>query len=319
MFASCQCCRVDEVENVRYLSGAPDDWLGWIQPGDLVTLSVEAAQSGTVPPSSVNSLRLANDVMVRSPAGQGRIPLNRIVAIDISDLDLRNADGFIADFPENSPRSISSGLMRLGALSALPRQPIRWLRVRLEDRSVIFDVTERRWESERLVTPEAEASLVRLGEEMMRLRDGSYRWISVKYFRFPRSEPTSPEQAVTTLLGHPAYWDTYTGGDNISPGVHGPYRLDAITVDQFQIVDAPSAELVLREWLERDEGPVADDQIDGDLDSVLRRIREAETRLSLRDLGTESHHETGWILHSGFVELVLITGGLISLLVASGD
>lgn len=306
------------IQNVRYISGAPEGWSSWLREGDTVTIALEPAGRESVPERSVNSLNLANDLVVRSATGRGRIPLNHIAGIDTGDAD--PPGGETTAVQDAVLRGhIANGLMRLNALTALPRRSVGWLRVRIDDRSILFDVSDRRWESERLLTPEAERSLERRGEEMLRVCDRSYRWISVKRFRVPEHPDWTSADVVATLIAHPAYWDTYTGGDDIVPNVHGPYRLDAIRVDSYQLVDVSTAAAILDGWLMQ-YGEVSDEQIEGDIGEVHRLIRDADIRLYLPDLGKEAQHETGWILHSGFVEFVIIGPvDLLALVVASGD
>jgi hypothetical protein len=157
------------------------------------------------------------------------------------------------------------------------------------------------------------------GTPSFRLKDLSFRWICVTQFKNVLGKTMEPSEVLATLLGHPAYWFGYISPRYIQPGIHGPYRLDALSVDCFEQVDASTAESILSRWLNQ-YGPVPADQIEGDLDSIYRLIRGANICVHLPTLGERAQHEVGWILHSGFGELVLIgPANALTLVVASAD
>jgi hypothetical protein len=84
--------------------------------------------------------------------------------------------------------------------------------------------------------------------------------------------------ALRMLLSHPRYRDDYISPESETDHpVHGPYRLDIITVDAFEELDATGAVAILREWVEG-YGPVLPEQIEGNLDQVLMLVSEAQTR-----------------------------------------
>ena len=91
--------------------------------------------------------------------------------------------------------------MNLGALWALPRPPVDSLAITVQDRVIEFDVSKRTWPDEARMTSEAESSLIRGEESMVLLRDGSYRWISIKRFRLPLGAPLDPSDAADV------FWD----------------------------------------------------------------------------------------------------------------
>ena len=54
------------MEGVRYVSGAPEEWLDWLSFGTSVEIEVAKAEPGSVPPDSVHSVQLADDLLVRA-------------------------------------------------------------------------------------------------------------------------------------------------------------------------------------------------------------------------------------------------------------
>ena len=105
----------------------------------------------------------------------------------------------------------------------------------------------------------------------------------------------------------------------MSPGVHGPYRLDAIALEKFNVRDALTARGTLEDWVHRD-GPVSEHQIEGNLAEVYRLIEEADVCLELPDLGEAAYHDGGFILDKPFIEFVLVgPEDRLVLIVASGN
>ena len=153
------------------------------------------------------------------------------------------------------------------------------------------------------------------------LRDRSYRWIDVKHV--PRDEVpgNAPEDVLRSLLGHPAYRDTYMAPDSETDlPMHGPYDLDMLSVASFHQVTRALAEEAFNEWLTQ-FGPVPSDLVDGDLQTVLSHIRGASTVFRLLPLAEDAHHEPGWIVgqSSGFLEIVVIHPDELILIVCSDD
>jgi hypothetical protein len=283
---------------VRYVVGAPEEWAEWLRPGDTVSL-----------------ISLGGGIAVENPSGRGFLPMKSLQRIDLED-PIASAQRQDSGFDWGK---MTFGLMNMGALEALPRRALGVLTITAGDQVIEFDVSRRTWPEEALVTPEAESSLIRKGESMVRIRDGSYRWIVVKRFVIPRAEPRAAVDALGVLIGHPAYWDDYLGGNGITPHIHGPYRLDAISPEEFRSSDATRAIATLEHWLHRG-GHVADDQLDGNLPDVHRLINEADTCYQLPDLGEAAHNDIGFILDKPFIEFVLVgPEDRLVLIVASGD
>ncbi len=193
----------------------------------------------------------------------------------------------------------------MGALQALPRRPLGTLTFTADDRIIQFDVSQRSWPDEALVTDEAQATLLGGDESMVLIRDGSWRWVAVKQFRLPTGSPQSATDALNTLLSNPSYRDNYLGGGGIHPHMHGPYRLEAISIESFRTCDGTTATTTIEDWLHED-GHVSEEHIEGSLADVYRLIEEADTWPHLADLGETAYHDFGFILDKPFIEFVLI-------------
>ncbi len=288
---------VPRVDHVRYMSGAPEEWATWLHAGDIISL-----------------VTLGGGIAVERPSGRGFLPLMSIQRIDLDDPAQSWRHGNNADWGK-----MTICLMNMGALQALPRRPLGSLTITVADRVLEFDVSQRTWPDEALITPEVEATLLGGEESVVQIRDGSYRWISVKRFTLPTEPPQRPSDAIRTLLGHPSYWDAYIGDEGPSPHIHGPYRLEAISPENFRTCDALTAMRTIEEWLHRD-GPVSPEQIDGSLPDTYRMIGEADTCLRLPDLGEEARNDFWFILDKPFIEFVLVgPQNRLTLIVASGD
>ncbi|MEO8898458.1 MAG: hypothetical protein ABI352_07810 [Candidatus Dormibacter sp.] len=149
--------------------------------------------------------------------------------------------------------------------------------------------------------------------------DGSFRWVDVKRLsRTPRFGKL-PEDALAGLLDHPAYRDHYAGQDSETDApIHGPYRLDALSVGSFETVTAAAAEAILRAWLDLVD-PLGRKQ-SADLEAVFELIRNAARCFHLRNPDDSAQHDWGWVVGmGGFVELVLADADWVTLIVASDD
>lgn len=150
---------------------------------------------------------------------------------------------------------------------------------------------------------------------------GAYQWVSIKLFRLP-GHPIDDQAALRLLLRHVRYRDSYAGtGDKDMVTLHGPYRLDAISIDSFTPADPASAEATLGAWAEEywalDEA--ARDWLEREL---YPRVRNATSCYRLADLGEDAQHDWGWVLgKTGFHELVVVdrVAGSLALVVASDD
>jgi len=165
------------------------------------------------------------------------------------------------------------------------------------------------------------AELDYLGRDFVNFRDGTYRWVHLKNFGLP-SEIRTPADGLASLLRHVRYRDHYTTDDEHwedSETLHGPYRLDRISAESYDAIDAEDALRIVREFAELHGGTT--EQVLAELDRVVNpAIRESSTVYRLRDLGEEAKHDFGWVL-TDFNELVLVDlpARRLALLVAAGD
>jgi hypothetical protein len=149
----------------------------------------------------------------------------------------------------------------------------------------------------------------------------AYQWFDIKLFTLP-DEPADDRKALGLLLRHVRYRDSYASSvfeDSVS--IHGPYCLDAITVDSFVAVDAASVEATLRAWAEQ-VMPVPDIERGQAERELYSRVHAATSRYRLV-VGPEALHDWGDVVGgiTGFHEFVLIDrrAGTLALVVASDD
>jgi hypothetical protein len=98
---------------------------------------------------------------------------------------------------------------------------------------------------------------------------------------------------------------------------HGPYRLDCLTVESFELSDGPSAEETLSRWAE--ESSRATDQHHPAAIRAAEQIIAAATSIfHLKDLRETCEHEDGRLL-GDFHEFVLLNrhDAILTVLVAS--
>ena len=159
-----------------------------------------------------------------------------------------------------------------------------------------------------------------LDGEILFLRDGSYRWLRLHRFRcdLNASDPT----LLSALLSHSRYQDCYLQPDtdwSPSGDQHGPYRLDRLSVDSFESIDAALAEAFVLGWAEEYDGREG-----RGFELILKAanavINRASSLWRLQDLHDSAQHETGWMLDD-FCEIVAIdrVRRTLTLLIASGD
>jgi hypothetical protein len=158
-----------------------------------------------------------------------------------------------------------------------------------------------------------------VGHELVLLEDGTYRWVDIK--RLP-VRLADPALGLELLLGDVRYRDPYTGPPSReldAEDVHGPYRLDQISVRSYEVIDEAAALMTIQDFV-GDEAELSED-VRADLGfRVYRQIRRMAVRYRLLDLGEDAFHDVGWIL-GGFTELVLmdLSRSELLLLVAAAD
>jgi hypothetical protein len=143
-------------------------------------------------------------------------------------------------------------------------------------------------------------------------------WLDVTRFLFDRD--TTDRSTLDALVTNAYYRDDYlVPGSALTPqGTrHGPYRLDCLTAEAFELTDRPSAEETLYRWA--DESRRATDQHYPAAIRTSERIIAATTSIfHLKDLRETCEHEYGRLL-GDFHEFVLLNrhDGILTLLVAS--
>ncbi|WP_217924595.1 hypothetical protein [Miltoncostaea oceani] len=148
------------------------------------------------------------------------------------------------------------------------------------------------------------SGLVYEGYEHVRL-DG-YRFIILKWFRLPDSV-TTPAHALELLLRDAHYRDDYDTPDSQDWDTrtrHGPFRVDAITVQSFEPVSAAAASRALQDLADLHGGPSPEvaERLE---DRVLRVVADAPSHWRLRDPGPAGRHDFSHILND-FVEIVTV-------------
>ena len=158
-----------------------------------------------------------------------------------------------------------------------------------------------------------------MGRELIGFDDLSWRYIQVERYWLPRSgRVTSGVDALGLLMAHPRYQLNYQGehpdGD---PLMHGPYRLDHLSIDTYELVDEQTAIETITafrdtDWdhdeePETDEVPGLSDDVRADIDfRVLRQIRKMPTRYRLGPLPDEAVAGPRYEGLGDYTEVVLI-------------
>jgi hypothetical protein len=106
-------------------------------------------------------------------------------------------------------------------------------------------------------------------------------WIVTKTFSCLELPSASPIQVLDALIRHPAYQDDFASpsGTTDQP-IHGPYRLDAITTEAFDIVNGATAKRLLAAWIDQ-IGASQERRDDGQVPT--RGVRGCGPRINLSD------------------------------------
>ena len=165
------------------------------------------------------------------------------------------------------------------------------------------------------------ASLTDEGARFVNFVNSTFQWIDVKLFGMS-GQDLDDRAVLALLLAHVRYRDSYAGtGDEDMKTIHGPFRLDAITVDSFVAVDAAAEIAALGAWATQ-FAPLPEAVAEQVESEVYQRLRDATSRYRLVNPGKEQFHEWGGVVGSaGFHELVVIdrSAGSVALIVASDD
>jgi hypothetical protein len=118
------------------------------------------------------------------------------------------------------------------------------------------------------------------------------------------------------------YRDSYAASEfTDSETIHGPYWLNAITLNVFEAVAASDVEALIRTWAEYTV-PLTDHDRAAMEREVYPRVANATSRYQLPDLREPAQHDWGRIVRvDGFHEFVLVDRGIdaVTLIVASDD
>ena len=148
--------------------------------------------------------------------------------------------------------------------------------------------------------------------------DHGYRWVDIKRFRLSTAPPTD-EFVLRFLISADQFADDYAGGGMESVGeIHGPYRLDRITPDSYEHLDATAAIGVLDGWA-RQHGSLPAPLAKALEEQLYAPIRTATGLYRLKELGEDEWHD--FVVHGEFYELVVIDRArcTLSLVVAADD
>ena len=150
-----------------------------------------------------------------------------------------------------------------------------------------------------------------------------FRWIDVKTFEPKKSRGNL--DTLAALIENPWYDDDYASPSGAlptpSPGVHGPYRLDAITPHSFEEVSTRACSAAVTAWADQ-LGPLPT-AFAARYSHILQSLL-LDSRLvyRLRDLGPAALHGRNDHLGAlGFLEFVIASksSNKVTLLVASDD
>lgn len=152
---------------------------------------------------------------------------------------------------------------------------------------------------------------------------GDYRWISIDTFSITRDG--NDRQLLAALIANPWYAFTYAEPRQSDPtpslGIHGPYRLEAISAGLFIPKSQADVDSSIRRWA----GKYGDlpPNLTADVSAELARLNSPSNRLyELPDIRETAEHEWGGVVGlDGFIEIVAIQpeDNALTLLVCSDD
>jgi hypothetical protein len=170
-------------------------------------------------------------------------------------------------------------------------------------------------------SPPVEDQLVFEDHALIHIRNGGYQWIDVQVFAFPTAMDDAA--VVGSLIRHVRYRHGYASPEyRDTTFIHGPYWLEAISVESFSPVSPVAAEALITTWANYDavvpesDFPVLQERVYGP-------IREASSIYQLADLRDSAEHDWGYVVgnDTGFHEFVVIhrDTARLTLIVASDD
>lgn len=106
------------------------------------------------------------------------------------------------------------------------------------------------------------------------LGDGTYRWLDIKCFTFPRADDCDGVAIVDAIIHDRHYRDHYALPDSHetdSETLHGPFLVAKICADDFTPISATGFSDVVRQFLDLDgASPVKGKQLE--IDAVLSQL-----------------------------------------------
>jgi hypothetical protein len=146
------------------------------------------------------------------------------------------------------------------------------------------------------------------------------QWVDIKVFALPVD--VDDRTALALMISHVRYRDSYASAEfQDAKTIHGPYRLNAITVDTFTVADPAEVEALIRTWAEYYVR-----WYDADREAMERevyaRIHRATVIYQLPNIRDTAQHDWGEVVGGdGFHEFVIIdrAAGELALMVASDD
>jgi hypothetical protein len=164
-------------------------------------------------------------------------------------------------------------------------------------------------------------------EWMVHMPPGVYSWCCIKEFGIQDPSATDTD-ILAGVLAYRRYRDHIAGPFDVQSdhACHGPYRLRAITVDDFQQVSHSSATAMLQRWIRDSIDAKHEDVIRealGIADSYVTPWYAAADSIYFLTLPREGHeHDWGWVVGTcGLYEFIAITRfqSRVLLIIASDD
>ncbi|MEU3015177.1 hypothetical protein [Nocardia asteroides] len=151
------------------------------------------------------------------------------------------------------------------------------------------------------------------------LVDYARRWIHINPFELTAPDATDAE-IIAAVMNSAPYRDGYIGsGPDPNGTIHGPFRIECLTVTDYEPMESAAAVALFDRWLDIDTD--ASTEFTAILREVVyRRLRTADSVYFLRDLGDDALCDHGRI-HNEFNEFLTVdrTRREVALILASDD
>jgi hypothetical protein len=171
---------------------------------------------------------------------------------------------------------------------------------------------------------EDEQALRLISDMLVHLEERSYGWCMLLRFAFDGQPPAA--ELISWLLAHPRYQDGCWSRWTAPEGIHGPYRLEALSVQGFEPCSAAAAVHILNDWPASNLCPwvssemlLSQEIVAAWVSPLLIRADEIY-RLTVPREGNE--HDAGWVVgFGGFHEFIAIDrrNAELTLIIGSDD